>query len=112
MEQLTIYIAGKVTGEEYKHCVAKFATAQRILEAEGYNVINPMELVSAGTEWEQAMSVCLNALRSCDSLLLLPDWRNSEGAQMERDEAILNNIEIITMYEFSIGRRFAIKERN
>ena len=106
MEQLTIYIAGKVTGEDYKHCVAKFATAQRILEAEGYKVVNPIELVPAGTEWEQAMSICLNALSTCDGLLLLPDWIYSEGAQMERDFAIMNNIDKITMVEFSLGNRF------
>ena len=53
----TIYIAGKVTGELPEPTAAKFKNMQIELEAKGFDVINPIEVVNntdeTGTrQWE------------------------------------------------------------
>ena len=106
MEQLTIYICGKVTGLDRTKCLAKFATAKQILEAENYNVINPMEEVPADALWEDAMSICIKALRNCNGLLMLPDWQFSTGAQLEFEEAVKLGIKSIRITDFAGGKRF------
>lgn len=106
MEQLTIYICGKVTGLDRAHCLAKFATAKQILEAENYKVINPMELVPADALWEDAMSICIKALRNCNGLLMLPDWQFSTGALFEYKEAKKLGLKLIRITDFADGKRF------
>lgn len=106
MEQLTIFISGKVTGEDRSHCIAKFDHAQKMLEAEGYKVINPLVIVPENSQWDDAMHICLDALSQADGILQLPCWRSSEGAKMENNDAIEQGIEIMPMMIFANGRRF------
>lgn len=108
MEQLTIFISGKVTGEDRSHCIAKFDHAQKMLEAEGYKVINPLVIVPENSQWDDAMHICLDALSQADGMLQLPCWGNSEGAKMENNDAIEHGIEIVPLMAFANGRRFSI----
>ena len=49
----TIYLAGKVTGLPIHEVTMKFGSKQKQLEAKGYEVINPLELVSKhGQGWQ------------------------------------------------------------
>ncbi len=106
MEQLTIYICGKVTGLDRTKCLAKFSTTQLILESWGYKVINPMEIVPADSNWEDAMSICIKELRNCNGLLMLPDWQFSDGANLEYKEAKKLGIKAIKITDFANGKRF------
>lgn len=78
------YICGKVTGEPIAQCTMKFGGAQKKLEADGYHVLNPLEVVGDfHLSWEQAMKLCIAALLTADVVVLLPDWRQSRGALLE-----------------------------
>jgi hypothetical protein len=79
-----IYIAGKVTGLPQQEVVDKFAKAQKDIEAMGFEVINPIEVVKDfDMPWNKAMRMCIAGLTECDAIALLPDWSNSKGAIFE-----------------------------
>ena len=110
-----IYIAGKVTGLPDDQVQAKFRAAQAKLEAQGYSVINPFELVKSYNEhekmapnrnvelfshsgrvsrhtelletWEACMRYLLPFLCIADEVHVMRCWQDSRGAIMERDTA-------------------------
>lgn len=80
----TIYIAGKVTGELPEPTAEKFKNMQIELEAKGFDVVNPIEVVNNSDEnWYTAMGMCLQALESCDAIFMLPCHKESKGAKIE-----------------------------
>jgi hypothetical protein len=90
------YICGKVTGEPLKECKAKFQHAKQLVEPLGYEVVNPMEIVPNGTNWAEAMRICVKALMDCDVLFAMPD-ANSRGAIIEQKLANTVGIQIIDL---------------
>jgi len=79
-----IYIAGKVSGENFQEATLKFAKAQLEIEALGYEVVNPLEIVNDGNaSWIDAMKLCIKSLVDCDAVLFLPDYKMSRGACFE-----------------------------
>lgn len=85
MENDKIYLAGKVTGDPcYK---MKFEAGVKHLEDLGWkreNIVNPAQEIPEGTSWLMAMWKCLGLMRKCGWVALLPDWRESTGARIER----------------------------
>jgi len=84
----TVYISGPVTGiEEFNR--PAFLLAQRMLLSAGCSVFNPIHIdwpidpLEGEALWKYFMAYCVQALPSCDSLLMLPDWQNSKGAKEE-----------------------------
>ena len=76
-----VYIAGKMRGlidmgREHFH------QAEVFLKNMGYTVINPARL-QKDLKPESYMPICLAMLREADAVAMLPDWRDSVGAQME-----------------------------
>lgn len=99
---LRIYIAGKITGLNHDATYIKFDQAETKMKAMGFEVVNPMNIVPAGTDWKLAMKLCLRSLVTCDAIFLLDDWKDSEGANLELHIArklglkiILNNVSCI-----------------
>jgi len=79
-----IYIAGKVTGLPIKEVTEKFKVVQKELESNGYEVVNPIEVVGdPETSWKKAMKLCIAALVQCNSIYMLPCWEQSKGATIE-----------------------------
>ena len=84
----TIYIAGKVTGLPAEPTALKFKEAKDELEAKGFDVINPIELINNPKEdWDVAMNKCLEALEFCDAIYMLPCYTESKGAMIEHRKA-------------------------
>jgi hypothetical protein len=82
-----VYIAGKISGLDYDVTFLKFKSAQLKLEARGYYVLNPMELVHKEANWEDAMRICLSFLPYAQYIYTLPDCKDSKGAIIEIDLA-------------------------
>lgn len=95
----TIYIAGKVTGEDLAKCTMKFGEAQVKIEALGYEVINPLQLISdIHTPWQLAMRMCISKLMTCHAVYVLEDAKRSRGAKIEMELA--RGIEIPLLVNF------------
>jgi Domain of unknown function (DUF5664)/Domain of unknown function (DUF4406) len=98
-QKLKVYCAGPMTGHADYNFPAFFA-ASEFLEQQGYTAINPAQLdIDAGYPLERlkqltpeefqeflkgAMKRDLDAIQSCDALVLLPGWEKSKGARAER----------------------------
>ncbi|MFA0816007.1 MAG: DUF4406 domain-containing protein [Anaerofustis sp.] len=81
---MKIYIAGKITGNP--NYMEEFATAERQLRENGFDVMNPTILPS-GFKYEQYMHICFAMIDVCDAVVLLDNWIGSSGAQREVDYA-------------------------
>lgn len=84
----TCYISGPVTGiKDFNR--PQFLLAQRMLLSAGCSVFNPVHIdwpidpLKDEALWQYFMHYCVQAIPSCDSLLMLPDWQNSKGAKEE-----------------------------
>lgn len=93
MKKPKIYIAGKVTGEARLNCEEKFFVTENVLAMYGFEVVNPINLVSNWeTPWDKAMKICIKGLMDCDGLFLIKDFTESPGAKLELYLATLVNI--------------------
>lgn len=78
---MKIYIAGKITGDkDYRQ---KFRQAQERLERGGCVVLNPAEQPEGMTPADY-MRICFAMIDCADAVAFLPDWPQSEGAQLEK----------------------------
>ncbi len=80
----TVFISGKVKGEDYQKCFDKFLAVENLLFTASYNVINPLRIVPRGTSWIDAIDILRPHLINSDIILFLTDWQNSKGSKLER----------------------------
>ncbi len=86
---MKIYIAGKVTGEPTDKCQAKFKQAEERLSQLGATPINPLKLgIPHHLTFEESKQHNFKALRQCQAIFMLNDWRTSDGAPQELKEAM------------------------
>lgn len=86
MQGKKVYIAGKVTGDkDYK---SKFENAAQRLIADGLLVMSPA-ILPEGFDYEDYMTVCFAMIDVCDTVVFLPDWKESRGAMREYEHAIV-----------------------
>lgn len=100
---MKVYISGKIGEEVISEATRqKFARAEEMLKAKGYEVFNPcderwQEFLSLN--WSAAAPVAvmdrytyillkdLQKLAKCDAIYMLADWTESDGANVELDFA-------------------------
>jgi len=87
MKKTRIYIAGKVSGENYDSVLKKFSEAEEKLDKQGFVVVNPTMLCRKTWSYDKCMRTCITELVKCDEIYLLPDWYESKGAVLERNIA-------------------------
>ena len=78
---MKIYIAGKVRG--LKNYREVFKKAEEKLQSEGHITLNPAELPE-GMEPQDYMKICIPMLEVADAIYLLKNWRDSQGAKVEK----------------------------
>lgn len=87
MKKIRIYIAGKVSGENYDDVLKKFAAAEEKLAKEGLLVVNPTKLCKKTWDYGKCLRMCITELVKCDAIYMLQDWYESKGAVLERNIA-------------------------
>ena len=78
----SVFLSGPITGVNgYKD---KFADAAEVIKALGTNtVFNPAAEIPDDTKREEAMRICTGKIITIDCVVMLPNWRDSEGACFE-----------------------------
>jgi hypothetical protein len=89
-----IYISGKITGIE-NEAFKLFAEAEKKLQAQGYETVNPMTLKHEHDKsWHSYMKEDIKALCECDQIFMLKNWQQSKGAIIEHFIAIDLGLEV------------------
>ena len=82
---MIIYLSGKITGDpDYRN---KFRKAEKSLKAMGHKVYNPCVIPDI-FDWNAFIDIDLTILQYCNAIFMLDDWKESKGAQAEREEAM------------------------
>lgn len=78
----SVFLSGPITGiDDYKD---KFEDAMEIIRALGASsVFNPAAEIPDNTKREEAMRICTGKVITIDCVVMLPNWRDSEGACFE-----------------------------
>ncbi|UKK48743.1 DUF4406 domain-containing protein [Prevotella sp. E9-3] len=99
---MKVYISGKIGEEVLSEATRqKFAEAEQMLKAKGYETFNPTTSGLGGyaeynvknamykTSFYQEILLCdLVQLAQCDAIYMLADWSESNGANVELDFAV------------------------
>lgn len=112
------YIIGSIGNladyNEYQKTFEKFAVRQRLLEATGYIVVNPMNLITPTMSPGEALKKRLRGLSSCNVCSPLTDWGECDVSLMEKDLAITFKMTVIIPSSMNIDKscetKKAIKE--
>lgn len=78
----SVFLSGPITGVDgYKD---KFADATKVVKALGASsVFNPAVEIPDDIERKEAMRICTSKVITIDCVVMLPSWRDSEGACFE-----------------------------
>ena len=78
----SVFLSGPITGVNgYKD---KFADAAEVIKTLGASsIFNPAAEIPDSTEREEAMRICTSKIITIDCVVMLPNWRDSEGACFE-----------------------------
>ena len=96
MRRKRIYISGKITGtDDY---MERFAKAEKYLITKGYSVLNPAKVnaqMPSDTTYDEYMQMALTMLQMADSIYMLKNWQDSNGAKIEHQIATMLKIDIL-----------------
>lgn len=83
MKKEKVYLSGKITGIE-EQAKELFGKAELLLNDDKVEVVNPMVLThDHDKSWNSYMKECIKALCDCDSIYMLSNYMDSEGALLE-----------------------------
>ena len=99
---MKLYIAGPMTGlPEYNF--PAFHAAAANLRGKGHDVVNPAELPAPEEPtWGNYLRGALRAMLTCEAVVFLPGWMQSNGARLERIVADRLRIPVYDYAHFEI----------
>lgn len=107
------YISGPISGKDLDERRKTFKAAQVMLEAAGYDVVNPMENgLPDGTATAQHMKRDIQLLTECDAIFMMNKWNHSQGCYTEFMVATAIGCEVIfesKMSEITLGENKRFK---
>jgi hypothetical protein len=84
MDQMKVYLSGKITGLPESRARAQFRKAQLKMLQIGFEVVNPLTIEhNHDKTWESYMRTDIAAMMQCDAIYMLPGWDISRGAKLE-----------------------------
>jgi hypothetical protein len=88
---MKIYIAGKITGLDIRVAEMQFTAAANALRKAGHTPLCPTEMfpVNPIWDWAEYMLADLRIIwHHADGLLMLGNWKESRGANLEHHAAV------------------------
>lgn len=104
-----IYLAGPMSGIE-GYNLKGFNMFAKHLREQGLDIVNPAELavddgtVAGSHPWEYYVKYDLKFLLECNSMILIPGWRDSRGVRLELTIAATLKYKV-----YLIGEDFRLK---
>ena len=103
---MRVYISGKITGNN--NYIKEFTEREITLRSMGHQVCNPVKISKALEEklgrmpsYDEYLQEDLKALDDCDAINMLDNWKDSKGANIERNFAIERNKVFIQVHVLS-----------
>jgi hypothetical protein len=87
-----VFLAGRIEGLAFSNIYAQFRAAQLKLEAQGFNVLNPVECIEPIVESTQCQRKQIMLLCKSDFIYIMPGWEKSDSATLLRSLAIKLNM--------------------
>lgn len=84
---MKIYISGKITGLQPREYRGKFKAAAKFLREAGHTVVDPSRMDVYDLTYAQYMALDTTLLSFCDAIYMLDNWRDSNGARLEKEYA-------------------------
>lgn len=85
---IKVYISGAISSLDYREAFDNFQQIEEKLKEAGVtNFFNPMREIDPTLPYRTQMDRCLEALKTCDCILLQNNWRDSPGAREELTHA-------------------------
>lgn len=79
------YLSGAVSNDpDFR---LKFDYAEYQLKLRGFKVLNPVKGEKDGKSWDYYLRKDIRKLTKCDGIILMDDWFESKGAQLEKKVA-------------------------
>lgn len=88
-----IYISGKISGLSEEECYNNFEGAITKLRRVNLFGVSPFQ-GDEGKTWKEYMKKGIQVMMNCDGILMLSNWRDSKGANIERNLALQLGIRV------------------
>ncbi len=83
------YLSGRVSGLPYTVAWQNFIDAEAKIYKMGGVPVNPLRLCLPRWSWRRCMTTCILHLLTCRFMAMLPNWKESRGARIERRIGLL-----------------------
>lgn len=90
-----IYLTGKIAELPMMDVSQMFGRVQKKLMDEGHVPYAAVDFYIKGTPFKESMQIRLFKLLCCDELHMLPNWKDSRSARLEREVAMRLSMPII-----------------
>lgn len=100
-DKARVYISGPMAGIDPNEVQIRFSAAEHLLQSMGYETVNPTDISHLPFDYDEFMEIDLKMLSYCDGIYMLKGWKDSFGAQMELQYAVMKQHFVI--YEVESG---------
>lgn len=96
MEKKKIYLSGPISGFVLEERIWTFTHVAEMVEKWGHHAVNPFDNgLPTGAAYKDHMKADIKMLLDCDAILMLLDWQQSAGAQLELRVAMACGLELL-----------------
>jgi len=81
---MKVYISGQITGLDIDEARANFENAENLVRSMGLRPVNKLNGSDQSKKWKEHMVRDIELLFGCDAIFMIPGWKKSKGARIEK----------------------------